>query len=907
MHSTTQLYSPNSALDCAMVEAITPDSVTDGVSTEELDENLCNAVSPGLSDELADHNLGHLSNQLNPTMLTITSTGYSPRVHFTAMAEKNADKKWNLVKVRVGFDVTRKGERSLVIDGYKFTKSRDGIGDRVFWRCSRRECKATAVTVADKVEHIRAMHSHQPPVAAEFFADNPARSEQEVRFNNAATYSRSRVRRRNQNEPLEQAQQLSINASTMDTIPTNIRDNVHVECFESAQLTNSELKVFDHISSEHVSSLPSSTSINGFSAQTLTALITHLVETNPNSKPFRSPTSNRIELTSVMSTGQPMKVDSSCAPLPTNTGSYVHRQTDSVNNRIPAIELDDVPTTTQSGPSSLEQLAAIATSFDTSGTTVSCASGTGIEQPGHTKHSLSMHSVVHTSPVSTVSVSTDRPDTVNDHHSSAAHFQCAAAANVISPGTVGFIGKNSQGQLVVLSGEQLSEWLKIQQSQKAHNSAVCPISDESSSNVHSTGYGLTRSPSLTQQQCSVNTSNAWEHRGPPNLESQVRSNNREVNHWPSTIVSTTPDSRQILSRLDELPKSLPCIVSLSNKSPDSKLQPIMVTALQVQPPGSPVNSNLVPFHTFGLQSALSTSDPSKQITHSEGILNDVECASSVCVVNGVISPHQHVAIQQNSTTGPSPGLLVHWKKEKMRESVEEDGTYPEAADEDHSDVVHLSENPVTFTTSSGACLTGVRRPPTMRILDEEPLSKMCCCEDVTSNTFAGATSTTNSQSYSSVQPSEVFHLSCMESSTRHTPSSRNALTISVCVDEEETLCNQVQDGVLVKVLNTVQQLTAKLDADADPPEVIQNCRAIQACLDTIAAIKRVRSASGTCSPRTGVNSVAKPPASTTEVFTDSSRLSVTASIPGRLGIQGGGFQNSSVGHFMDSTHCVLPV
>ncbi|VDN30574.1 unnamed protein product [Dibothriocephalus latus] len=53
-------------------------------------------------------------------------------------------------------------------------------------------------------------------------------------------------------------------------------------------------------------------------------------------------------------------------------------------------------------------------------------------------------------------------------------------------------------------------------------------------------------------------------------------------------------------------------------------------------------------------------------------------------------------------------------------------------------------------------------------------------------------------------------------------------------------CTQIQDDVLAKILNTVQQLTARLDGDSDPPEVIQNCKAIQACLDTIHALKRAR-------------------------------------------------------------------
>ncbi|VEL14909.1 unnamed protein product [Protopolystoma xenopodis] len=102
------------------------------------------------------------------------------------------DNVWNMMTVRVGYDITRKvspntlpvsGERSLVVDGFKFTKSRDGMGDRVFWRCSRRECKATAVTVSDRVEHVRSIHTHDPPLAGEFFAADSTDSHlQEVRL-----------------------------------------------------------------------------------------------------------------------------------------------------------------------------------------------------------------------------------------------------------------------------------------------------------------------------------------------------------------------------------------------------------------------------------------------------------------------------------------------------------------------------------------------------------------------------------------------------------------------------------------------------------------------------------------------------------------------------------------------------
>lgn len=83
------------------------------------------------------------------------------------------------------------------------------MSDRVFWRCSRRECKATAVTVAGRVEHVRTLHSHEPPAADEFFVDNHRRPNgethrqgqlQTVRFNFSTQVvpggSRPRARRR---------------------------------------------------------------------------------------------------------------------------------------------------------------------------------------------------------------------------------------------------------------------------------------------------------------------------------------------------------------------------------------------------------------------------------------------------------------------------------------------------------------------------------------------------------------------------------------------------------------------------------------------------------------------------------------------------------------------------------------
>uniref|UniRef100_A0A0X3Q5R0 C2H2-type domain-containing protein n=1 Tax=Schistocephalus solidus TaxID=70667 RepID=A0A0X3Q5R0_SCHSO len=132
---------------------------------------------------------------------------------------------WNLMKVRVGFDVTRKGERSLVIDGYKFTKSRDGMSDRVFWRCSRRECKATAVTVSDRVEHVRTLHTHKPPLAGEFFVESAGGAKlQTVRFNYAPSSTKPRARRRvNSQQPLPQnpTQLTKVNRNETDSAGLN--------------------------------------------------------------------------------------------------------------------------------------------------------------------------------------------------------------------------------------------------------------------------------------------------------------------------------------------------------------------------------------------------------------------------------------------------------------------------------------------------------------------------------------------------------------------------------------------------------------------------------------------------------------------------------------------------------------
>lgn len=72
------------------MEDITPESITDGGSVEDIDDNFCQTNSPQTSDIAIISDTRQLS--ANP-----------------ATAEKVDECKWTSVKVCVGFDVTRKG------------------------------------------------------------------------------------------------------------------------------------------------------------------------------------------------------------------------------------------------------------------------------------------------------------------------------------------------------------------------------------------------------------------------------------------------------------------------------------------------------------------------------------------------------------------------------------------------------------------------------------------------------------------------------------------------------------------------------------------------------------------------------------------------------------------------------
>ncbi|KAF8563849.1 hypothetical protein P879_09344 [Paragonimus westermani] len=273
MVSTPQPYSQLDAIG-DIAGPITLDLSTDGGSTEEMDENLCE-VSSGSSDDDTSNALG----TLNPTPSSSIPNNQCTRplgtVTESSVTDEACDGKWTIVKVRVSFDVTRKGERSLVVDGYKFTKSRDGMCNRVFWRCSRRECKATAVTVADRVEHIRAVHSHEPPVPAEFFADHSVQYEQEVKFNNIINTQRPRARRRSQPGRLvsrvvfEGFGRTSEGGQPCDSYDPWLS-------VQNDSTKEDDSKVFRLISPDRTPL--TRTTANGLTADTLTAILSHLVE-----------------------------------------------------------------------------------------------------------------------------------------------------------------------------------------------------------------------------------------------------------------------------------------------------------------------------------------------------------------------------------------------------------------------------------------------------------------------------------------------------------------------------------------------------------------------------------------------------------------------------------------------------
>lgn len=60
---------------------------------------------------------------------------------------------------------TRKGSLALMVDGYAFSKVRNGEKGRVFWRCVKSSCKARLSTIDSEIKSYKKEHNH--PTEAE--------------------------------------------------------------------------------------------------------------------------------------------------------------------------------------------------------------------------------------------------------------------------------------------------------------------------------------------------------------------------------------------------------------------------------------------------------------------------------------------------------------------------------------------------------------------------------------------------------------------------------------------------------------------------------------------------------------------------------------------------------------------
>lgn len=65
------------------------------------------------------------------------------------------------------FAYTRKGSLALMVDGYAFSKVRDGKKGRAFWRCVKSKCKARLSTVDNVIQCNSYRNEHMHPTEAE--------------------------------------------------------------------------------------------------------------------------------------------------------------------------------------------------------------------------------------------------------------------------------------------------------------------------------------------------------------------------------------------------------------------------------------------------------------------------------------------------------------------------------------------------------------------------------------------------------------------------------------------------------------------------------------------------------------------------------------------------------------------
>lgn len=753
------------------------ETIIGGSSTGELQNTLGN----NLNLRLAKKN--HDDNEKRQPNYWPSSTEESKQNVTTELVNKSNEGQWNLIKVRVGFDVTRKGERSLVIDGYKFTKSRDGMGDRVFWRCSRRECKATAVTVSNKVEHIRSIHSHLPPVAAEFFSDDSSRCEQEVRFNNLVYTQRSRIRRRSQPNP---SMKLSKQSVTKPCFLEKIKELASPTSYSvtsnavSHKIYSSNLRSMDLPndlcidSNEYASPIKrrhcSDQDLSDYSTlQTMSALLTKWVDSkqvnieNDEAKKPLCNTSKCILPPKKLSNN--ILTSEECQLFNSNSDLDVNNSLNSTHSDVYEDSLSKV-----SKSESFKKLTTPATSSNNIYNHSSENDLIGINKT----------SQIITRNGTTTDEDDSNQDFVNDNslrNSIINNMSKTQQSDISLPSIdVSPLEHNCQRQIILLNNEQLSELLKIINYSRINN---IPIQSESMSSpslqtsslvndnsLNSIGLFTASDPNLTGGLAQCTTTYCCSH--------YPRLNSRVVNRDNDCCI---PSSHHI-----SCPKNL--------------------------------NSNPTVYSSFNNCSNNLFNKMSKSLAVSETNIDGCDT---------------HV----NGHKSSSPNFLIHWKKEKIRESVEEDGV---------NSLNGFYDNNDTFSHQ----LYQDKDHNTLEMVDNHQISVnntplTNCSSQLFShginnkfssyNTFSSNSRTTNTTN---------TYDSSSNSSARELIQSQSEITIQSS-DDDQFLYNQIQDGILMKILNTVQQLTAKLDADADPPEVIQNCRAIQACLDTITAIKRAKS------------------------------------------------------------------
>ncbi|TGZ63977.1 hypothetical protein CRM22_006609 [Opisthorchis felineus] len=750
MNAATHIYLQSNVLVDAL-EAVTPESTMDDASTDELDENICNGASPSSSDE--DDALPKFRESVAPSVI-VESCRTPKTTTYPSLGVQQGDAKWNLVKVRVSFDVTRKGERSLVIDGYKFTKSRDGMGDRVFWRCSRRECKATAVTVADRVEHIRAIHTHDPPVAAEFFTNTRTQHEQEVKFNNL---SGGMQNGRRKSHPISASRSADPRAFELDS-------NFPLRHSESDSKSASSM--FEQISPENT--LPGGPLNNG-SNGTLASVLGRLTDVSTEAV-LNKTTMAQFAPSTLMAKGM-------CSHMSTNHTVDAPSSAES--------DMLDITQPILSCSSGLEQLAAIASTF--------------------AKGSLAETSFEPTLPQSSrlPVLSFPSATTISTTNFAATAYPTNSLTPVLTS-EVQF-ATNAHGHLIFVPGNsQLSSVLEARKSMDAVSSEVlCPVSGASlvvnGQERLSTVYAIARqgtSPSDENQMTVEYTPSDQQFSESPLNESQQ---NPPFCRATGDPIHGYANDGRIGGFTSVYRCSLPSVASNSTAS------------------GTQLYQNCPPISAC---SSVSLVLPTERFDSNESVISPLANGHHAC-----LTAYSKLPINVN--------YFTHWKKEKIRESVEEEPPIDqELNDVEYTDSKRLS-SPCMSTAATvnelHPCWRRKRRSNFNQPPENCEANTTCCCH-------YPRTTMLNQQSNELWINSE---------NNRHSfqkiPRGTVARTTPLPTDDY-FLSTQVQDGILVKVLSTVQQLTAKLDGDADPPEVIQNCRAIQACLDTITALKRARSA-----------------------------------------------------------------